>query len=627
MPAGGGVPFGAVEGRGFSGVVAHFANATGSPTATIVWGDGQTSPGAVIATGAPNSYDVAGTHVYGEEGSFAVTVTLFAGNGDATANGSASVADAPLTATGVPVDVVRGTPLANQRLATFTDADPAGTPSDYTATIDWGDGTTGTPGAVAASPGGGFAVNGSHGYTYAGTYPVAITVRDAGGATATAQTTVAVSLPGGQLAFASTRSGKSEIWTMRVDGTGQTQLTSNAAGEFFSPAWAPDGSRLAAGATVLGRRNPVAVASLVGPPSEVLTVPQPGVWTLNADGSGLSRLAVVTNPAQATPAWSRDTRRIAYVDRAPAGDIFTIPTATVQFPTRLTGSKRNSTPDWSPKGDRIAFAARPGQIWTMDPAGNHQAQLFSDGRTDSSPTYSPDLTRLAYAGALPGDLPHILIATAAGLNPRLLTPTPGVEPSWSPDGTKIAFAALNASGQAEIHVINADGTGERTLTITADNRHPTWRRNTCTLIRLCTISPIACGPCPVLEHYSIRATAFRVGPRPTALAARKVPTGTAFHYTLSTNARVQIQISRVHIGHATGTRCTPGKASPGAPACLLSARVGTVRRRAHKGANTTPFSGRLGRRPLPPGHYQTAIIATDTHNRRSAPRLLDLDIV
>ena len=176
---------------------------------------------------------------FDSDGDFAVTVTLFAGNGDATANGSASVADAPLTATGVPVDVVRGTPLANQRLATFTDADPAGTPSDYTATIDWGDGTTGTPGAVAASPGGGFAVNGSHGYTYAGTYPVAITVRDAGGATATAQTTVAVSLPGGQLAFASTRSGKSEIWTMRVDGTGQTQLTSNAAGEFFSPACAP----------------------------------------------------------------------------------------------------------------------------------------------------------------------------------------------------------------------------------------------------------------------------------------------------------------------------------------------------------------------------------------------------
>src|SRR5437588_6773546 len=211
---------------------------------------------------------------------------LIGGPGPASANlpgqahSAASVSDAPLTVTGVPVDVVRGTPLTNQRVATFTDADPAGTLSDYSATINWGDGNT-TAGTVVASPGGGFAVNGSHSYVAATTYSVAITVHDVGGATATALTTVAVSLPGGSLAFASTRSGKSEIWTMGADGSGQAQLTSNNAGEFFSPSWAPDGSRLAAGATVLGRQRPVALASLVVPPN-ILTVPEPGVWVLNA---------------------------------------------------------------------------------------------------------------------------------------------------------------------------------------------------------------------------------------------------------------------------------------------------------------------------------------------------------
>src|SRR5207237_4385445 len=97
-----------------------------------------------------------------------------------------------------------------------------------------------------------------------------ITVHDFCYSTSTTFTTVAVSLPGGSLAFASTRSGKSEIWTMGADGSGQAQLTSNNAGEFFSPSWAPDGSRLAAGATVLGRQRPVAVASLILPP-DILT--------------------------------------------------------------------------------------------------------------------------------------------------------------------------------------------------------------------------------------------------------------------------------------------------------------------------------------------------------------------
>ncbi len=70
-------------------------------------------------------------------------------------------------------------------VATFTDADPAGTPSDYTATIDWGDGST-SAGTIGAAPSGGFAVGGSHTYANVGTYPTSVTITDVGDATATA---------------------------------------------------------------------------------------------------------------------------------------------------------------------------------------------------------------------------------------------------------------------------------------------------------------------------------------------------------------------------------------------------------------------------------------------------------
>ena len=36
-------------------------------------------------------------------------------------------------------------------------------------------------------------------------------------------------------------------------------------------------------------------------------------------------------------------------------------------------------------------------------------------------------------------------------------------PAWSPDGTKIAFAS-NRDGNCEIYVMNADGTGQTNLT-------------------------------------------------------------------------------------------------------------------------------------------------------------------
>ncbi|MGH7137551.1 MAG: TIGR03118 family protein, partial [Pirellulales bacterium] len=61
--------------------------------------------------------------------------------------------------------------------------------ANYTATINWGDGTTDT-GTVAAS-GSGFDVTGSHTYAADGVHAISVTIKDEGGATATATTTAA----------------------------------------------------------------------------------------------------------------------------------------------------------------------------------------------------------------------------------------------------------------------------------------------------------------------------------------------------------------------------------------------------------------------------------------------------
>jgi hypothetical protein len=108
----------------------------------------------------------------------------------------------PLTATGSPVSAVEGASFTGQ-VASFTDPNNGPLSGDYpqqgssvygyTATIDWGDGSTST-GNVGLSAGA-FAVSGTHTYAEEGSHTVTTTVDDAATglpiATATSTATIA----------------------------------------------------------------------------------------------------------------------------------------------------------------------------------------------------------------------------------------------------------------------------------------------------------------------------------------------------------------------------------------------------------------------------------------------------
>jgi hypothetical protein len=77
-------------------------------------------------------------------------------------------------------------------VATFTDANPNGVAGDFTATIDWGDGSAAATALVVANGTGGFNVVGSHAYAEEGSYLAHITISDVGGAAASPTTNVSV---------------------------------------------------------------------------------------------------------------------------------------------------------------------------------------------------------------------------------------------------------------------------------------------------------------------------------------------------------------------------------------------------------------------------------------------------
>src|SRR5439155_11702070 len=82
----------------------------------------------------------------------------------------------------------------NGEVAGFVDSNTSNTAADFTATIDWGDGST-TSGTVTGSGSGGFTVNGTHTYAEEGSFTASVTLRDdnPGTATATATHTAIVS--------------------------------------------------------------------------------------------------------------------------------------------------------------------------------------------------------------------------------------------------------------------------------------------------------------------------------------------------------------------------------------------------------------------------------------------------
>jgi hypothetical protein len=181
-----------IEGLPRTGTVATFTDpdpngAASEYAATVDWGDGATTSGT-IAKGADGTFTVTGTHTYAEEGHATVTVTITDTDNPrntATVTSAATVDDAPLTAAGRP-DLLSTDPVSGLPVATFTDANPAAPVGDFTATIDWGDGSPASPGTVSGPTGGPFTVAGSHTYGTLGPKTITTHIVDEGGSTATA---------------------------------------------------------------------------------------------------------------------------------------------------------------------------------------------------------------------------------------------------------------------------------------------------------------------------------------------------------------------------------------------------------------------------------------------------------
>jgi streptogramin lyase len=157
-------------------------------SATINYGDGTSGPGTIMlvpgealpGTTGSVTYEVVGTHAYATVGAFAAEVTISTGTGSLAPVPVTIDALNPLQVTGQDVDGTAGL-RTNTLVAIFTDLDTTAMPDDFTAIVNWADGTS-SAGNIYwyTSPSGlsEFAVYAGHIYATAGAFVASVTVED-----------------------------------------------------------------------------------------------------------------------------------------------------------------------------------------------------------------------------------------------------------------------------------------------------------------------------------------------------------------------------------------------------------------------------------------------------------------